>query len=421
MYSAASNTINTLWRNIYQQGKYADLWYYWDEKPLLLAPLDAATEEQKNFFTIRYAWFASHQGAGIPSDESAWFGDGQDRWTWADYYPQEAGWHTAGVPEQCSIAPATHVHTNRGRSFDVETTTQPSNVTAETSGLGIHFAKQMERALEIDPQFVLVSNWNEWVAQAQVGNESIANAYKRAGDNQWVFFVDCMNMEFSRDIEPMRGGFGDNYYYQLVDFIRKYKGVNKPVSYTGQHNISIDGLFNDWNDVQAVYGDYINDASARVSTLWGRLGIAADNTGRNDFVTLKVASDDSRVYFFAECAEDITEAEAANWMTLYLSTGTSESDWEGFDFVVNRTLGKIERSVGGWNWEEVGNVSYHIEGNKLELSLPLSSLGITTGSNFTLDFKWMDNTCTDGDIQDCMDKGDSAPDARFKYRYKRQN
>ena len=40
------------------------------------------------------------------------------------------------------------------------------------------------------------------------------------------YFVDEFNMEFNRDIEPMQGGYTDNYYYQLVSNIRKYKGVS---------------------------------------------------------------------------------------------------------------------------------------------------------------------------------------------------
>ena len=30
-------------------------------------------------------------------------------------------------------------------------------------------------------------------------------------------FVDQFDQEHSRDIEPMKGGHGDNYYYQMVD------------------------------------------------------------------------------------------------------------------------------------------------------------------------------------------------------------
>ncbi len=35
------------------------------------------------------------------------------------------------------------------------------------------------------------------------------------------FFVDQFNDEFSKDTEPMKGGFGDAYYYQLAQNIRR--------------------------------------------------------------------------------------------------------------------------------------------------------------------------------------------------------
>lgn len=48
--------------------------------------------------------------------------------------------------------------------------------------------------------------------------------------------------------------------------------------------------------------------------------------------------------------------------------------------------------------------------------VPLSSLGID-GGQFTVDFKWIDNAVSDGDIMECIKHGDSAPNGRFRYRY----
>ena len=45
-----------------------------------------------------------------------------------------------------------------------------------------------------------------------------------------VMFVDEFDQEHSRDIEPMKGGHGDNYYYQMVDYIRRYKGLAQAAS-----------------------------------------------------------------------------------------------------------------------------------------------------------------------------------------------
>ena len=85
----------------------------------------------------------------------------------------------------------------------------------------------------------------------------------------------------------------------------------------------------------------------------------------------------------------------------------------------NATTTTLERSKGGWTWETLANVSYRTTGNELEIRLPKKSLGIT-GPTFTPDFKWADNAPADGDPLHWLDKGDAAPNARFRYRYVKQ-
>ena len=402
-------TLEKLYNEFYKPQHHPDLWYYWDDKPLILTPEEAATEEHKAFFTIRRTWFASHNG-----EEGKWFGDGHNKWTWADYYPQQAGWaESPDKPEQVSICPATHPHTNHGRSHDG--THQPE--TADwRSGEGIYFAKEIERALEIDPRFVFITGWNEWTAQRQLfpPNMSFANSYQR--DGYTTFFVDQFNEEFSRDLEPTRGSFGDNYYYQMVDFIRRYKGITPITTHSKRHTPTIDGNFTDWKRVVAEYKDYRGDTSPRDAIGWGRIGRYTNNSGRNDIISTKVCSDNEKIYFMVECAEPITTPEDF-WMTLYLSTG-SDRNWEGFDYAINRHKGALERSQGGWNWEKIADIKYHVTGNAMEMEIPLNQIGITSADKFTIDFKWVDNSCRTGDIKECMDKGDSAPDSRFKYRYR---
>ena len=76
----------------------------------------------------------------------------------------------------------------------------------------------------------------------------------------------------------------------------------------------------------------------------------------------------------------------------------------------------MERSTGGWNWETVGQISYSVQGNRLQLQIPKSLLGIESDS-FTINFKWADNAQIDGDIMDFYANGDVAPLGRFKYQY----
>ena len=81
------------------------------------------------------------------------------------------------------------------------------------------FGKQWERALQVDPQFIFITSWNEWIAM---------RLPEFNGRREPVMFVDQYTQEYSRDIEPMKGGHGDDYYYQLVSYVRRYKGVRQP-------------------------------------------------------------------------------------------------------------------------------------------------------------------------------------------------
>ena len=67
-------------------------------------------------------------------------------------------------------------------------------------------------AFQVRPKIVTLTWWNEWCAQRlDIGNGQIA-------------FTDNFNADYSRDIEPMEGGHGDQYYRWLIGYISAYKG-----------------------------------------------------------------------------------------------------------------------------------------------------------------------------------------------------
>ena len=118
---------------------------------------------------------------------------------------------------------------------------------------GHNVAEQWERALKEDPKFIFITGWNEW----------FAGRYDEfAGIRQPVMFVDEFDQEHSRDIEPMQGGHGDNYYYQMVSYIRRYKGA-RPLPAVTPAPIRIDGRFDDWAAVGPEFRDTIDDAMRR--------------------------------------------------------------------------------------------------------------------------------------------------------------
>ena len=414
--SRTDYTINKLYNEFYAQNLYPELWFRWQGKPLLLAgatgPSDLPSEIE-DFFTMRKCWAWTH---------------GQGTWNWVDHWPQRYGWHESpDKPEEVSVSVAQHPTTNIGRSH--YNNQQPDNINVYGVGPrtheGLYFGQQWQRALDIDPKFLFITGWNEWVAQRGIvsergGNRRMLGRTLEPGDS---FFVDGYNQEYSRCIEPMEDGHTDNYYYQMVDGIRRYKGVRKPPSASLPTTISIDGRFDDWADVGPEFRDFIGDTEHRNEEGWGSAGPYVNTTGRNDLAVMKVARDEKYVYFYAETADALTPHTGRNWMLLFIDSDQNHTTgWEGYDFVVNLDVAdnttSLHRLRDGWNPEPVASIPYAIKGNRLELAIPRVALGLSPGDKVSLDFKWADNIQKRGDITEFFINGDVAPERRFNYRYK---
>ena len=417
------NTAMETWNNLYQHGLYNDLWFKWEGKPLMLGNLEIVPEEIKENFTIRRSWAFS---------DWDWYTetDGKGKWPWIALHPQGPGKNFKGVVEQVVVSCGFHSNSSLGRSFHKgKQPTDGKNAfefELETTPYGLAFKEQWEHALKIDPPIVMITGWNEWWAGRWPNDgvgQKIANTYTIIKDDEQYMhnYVDCFNPEFSRDVEPMKGGFGDNYYYQMVNYIRQFKGTRQVPLATELKTIKINEDFDQWNGVGPEFRDTIYDTMHRDHP-GNAMGLHYTNTtGRNDIVSAKVARDGTNAYFLVTTREDITPQEGANWMNLFLDVDQDYSTgWKGYDIVINRsrtdnTL-SVEKCVdNSFKWEKVADAEYVVKGNKMHLSVPLFVLNLTKDSNF--DFKWADNSTTKGDIMEFMDKGDVAPDDRFNFRF----
>lgn len=249
-----------LFNSFYEKGLFDDLWFYWKGKPLLLCNPEGLPEEMKSFFTLRQSW--------AWSNGQEWFEDGKDKWPWLDHYPQAYGWHESpDKPEQLSVNVAQHPISNIGRSFHDGKQPEPENFETET---GLNFAEQWKRALEVDPEFILITGWNEWIAM-RFDNGASKYFLGEPIEKGETYFVDLYNEEYNRDIEPMKGGYGDNYYYQMVSNIRRFKGAGSIPTTEIKHAIRVDGDFGDWASVKLVYQDDQGDVTHRKHPGWGRI------------------------------------------------------------------------------------------------------------------------------------------------------
>lgn len=271
-----------------------------ESKPLLICDPAKAPPELRSFFTLRRAHWPFTQ-VNTPY-----------AWHWEAAYPQPYGFtDDEKVPEQVNVSVAQNLRqsdgkvTNmsngdaRGRSFH----NGSEDTSPDAINHGYNFQEQWGRAFQLDPPFVMVTGWNEWVA----------GRFARPGHD--VVFVDQFSEEFSRDIEMMRGGHGDDYYYQLAANVRRFKGMSAVRRASGSKPIHMDAGFFQWRDVGPEYWDHIGETIPRDFDGVAKLHYT-NRTGRNDFELMKVARDDQNVYFYVRTRAPISSAKDRNWMML---------------------------------------------------------------------------------------------------------
>jgi hypothetical protein len=393
--TAAAKTAQEIYRDLYRPKLYPELWFRWQGKPLMICDPKQASPELRAFFTLRKAHWP-FQMINTPL-----------AWHWEAAYPQPYGYVTdPAKPEQVSVSVAQNLRAStdarvtnmsdgnaRGRSFhDGREDRSPGAVDR-----GGNFQEQWKRAFALAPPMVMVTGWNEWIA----------------GRFQPLKFVDQFNEEYSRDIEPMRGGHGDNYYYQLAANVRRYKGAPPLPAAGPPRTIRIEGGFDQWQDVRPEYAGHGGTTAPRDRA--GTFGTHyADHSGRNSFSVMKVACDEHNYYFYVRTADPIAPATDAAGMWLLIDSGRdARTGWAGYDYAVNRQPGWLEANAGGWNWKKAAKVACRIAGREMHLAVPRSALGRPAA----LDFKWVDNLQRPGDVMDFYLSGDAAPPGRFNFRY----
>ncbi len=405
-----------LWRDLYQPGLWKELWFIWERKPLMLANKAFIKDPViLDFFTFRRP---------MPD---YWIGPtGPEQWSWLEVYPQHVFTNRQGQAEQMSVGVAQNALPNTpgpapmsdkrgamGRSWHGgRKDERPGAV-----NLGLNFDEQWQWALAVNPNFIFVTGWNEWVAgrYTEWSKYTDATSYFPAG-----LFVDEYTQEYSRDCEPMRGGHGDNYYYQLASWVRRYKGVREQPKAPGPSSIKIDGEFDDWNSVLPEFRDTIGDTAQRGHKGYGNIEYR-DDTGRNDFVIAKAAYDRANIYFFIQTLERITPHTDRNWMLLFLDVDqNARTGWFGYDYVVNLEVpSDQETTVKAWrsgHWQTIGRARYRVNGNGMELAIPRALIG-QRRTNPAFDFHWADNIQNFQDITEFGLHGDSAPNRRWNYRF----
>jgi len=475
--------VQDLYDKIYKANRFRDLWYSWNGKPLLLyngsptfdangggvknpnphydplAKTDVNnphyndpdyteefykdyTREVKDFFTKRTMWWGYYEWAGkrfVGTEDNWSFGYDLDNEKVKAMNPDDLVSTHNGIKEEAAVTPGQHPSSLVGKSWRRETGQPPLNkydmadsayvpwlgkTVKNPEGYGIYFQDRWDEALKTNPEMLYVNDWNEWTAgkynPKQIGVADSMGHFpfmRRASD---YLFVDQYNAEFNRCVQPMKDGYTDNYYMQLAQNIRKYKGIRPIPEQTGFQKIKIDGQFADWKNIANEFRDTKGDVIHRDHNGYG--GLHYTNTsGRNDILTSKVAIDKENINFYVETSEKLTSWKDNNWMLLLIDVDNNpQTGWFGYDFIINKSIEDNHTTTlmryNGTQWIEVANLKFSYSGQKMEVSVPRKLLNLQ-GNSFTLDFKWSDNPA---DLKDpislCTD-GDTAPNRRFNYRF----
>jgi hypothetical protein len=389
--------------------RHPTTWLQLKGKPLIVGSNPSAAVS--SFFTVRYPQWPNEQPQA------------SNGWDWISFQtPQHVNYNSAGEKEQITVAVAANSNSTakfadtawygltgaRGRGWH----SGAEDPSAQALQSGAYFQEQWDYAIQQDPQIVLVEGWNEWSA----GNWQQTNNNR---DDPLAFY-DTASDRYSRDVEPTAGALGDNYYLQLIENIRRYKGTTAPLNPGLSQSINLAGSFDQWSTIGPKFMSSTSTFGDRNHSGTGATNYTTQST-RNVFAFSKVARDSSNFYFMTQTASAIS-APADKWMTLFLDTDSNPTNgWAGYDYVVRKTSTAastyvLQSNSGGYNWTTVSNVSYRVENDKIMLSVPRSALGLSANPA-SLSFKWADNWSQDGNVTDLYTNGTSAPYGRLSFLY----
>ena len=416
-------SLRQLYEEVYEPEFYKNLWFMWEGKPCIMAYPDNLTDSPKDkaiavFFTFR-------------PPQAGYYTDGPiatryDEWSWLQIYPQHGFAKKAdGTFEQISVGVAQNTSPDKkgrcgafnvkdayGRNFSVLKGFDPR---VDGYLYGWNFQEQWNRALELDPELVFVTGWNEYIA----GMHTPADGW-----NGFPFsFVDQYNWNCSRDIEPNAGwgDKGDVYYLQLVDNVRKFKGMTPPEKASAPKTVKI-GKADGWDDVAPYFASYKGNTMHRDHRgCYNRYYV--NNTGRNDIVGAKVARDADNVYFYVETADKLTPATDRNWMMLFIDVVAREVHQLFCDSQFELVAVDGELALAdGFPFPSSADVLFDhgfftVRTRAIDDEIVSVPSGRFVAVDVDIEFKWNDNMQENGNIMDFYVNGDTAPGGRFNYVY----
>ncbi len=417
-HSKSFQTIRELYRELYKPKLYPGTWYNVDGKPMIIGytdPQDDLNEAKSrgdnsyipgllsneilNFFHFkRPQW---------PSDPV--YADGFPWVEWIFPQPMHNGIMNVTVASHPSVPMSfslTKGFVNWGRGWNPDT--KMNN--ALDVDKGSFFQRQWDHAISANPKMITIGGWNEWIA------------YKQPYWDEYVL-VDAVNKEYSRDIEPMKGGYEDAFYIQMIKNIRRYKGVSNPEKPAKKKTINITSGTAQWNDIPSI-GINMNTVRNNRNAYGASTKILYNQPAAQNYISnIKVTHDDNNIYFIIHAERSLTSYNGKpNWLNILIGTGEPGlKNWESYEYLIGESFidGKVSvgRLSSDFKTESTGTADYFQNENSIQIKCSRAALGLNNNTS-RLYFKVAAGIDEPSKIMSYYTSGNAMPLGRLSYMYK---
>ncbi len=418
-HSHSFQTVRDLYHAIYQPRHYPDTWYCVNGKPMIIAYTNAEDD-------LKEAASRKDMGynPGVLSPEilsffhfvkPQWPSDPifEDGFPWIEWkFPQP--YHSISkvmnvtvashpmVPMSFSLTRKNWV--NWGRGWDPVAKTNR----AEGIDKGSFFQAQWDHAISADPPMISVGGWNEWIA------------YKQIYDGEYML-CDAANKEYSRDIEPMTGGYEDAFYLQLISNIHRYKGVKEKVQPNSPKTIHLDGPLSQWDDINYIERNADQSFIGRNAYGGSQKVHYMQSAPTDKLAEIRVSYDKDNIYFYLKGKDKFSSySHKNNWLNIFIGSGAPKlKGWESYDYVIGRTIANndasVEKLYRNFTTKRNGKGSIRCTENIIQVSIPRQTVNLLKEKKFY--FKVAMGVLIPSDIMNYYITGSVMPMGRLSYFY----
>jgi hypothetical protein len=416
-HARSIRTTLQLYSELYKPGLFPSAWYRMEGKPFIIAYTtvedDLAEAKQRND--------PASPPPPLPQEVLDFFSFRRPQWPFDSVYTDGFPWIEWTYPQPLhqnimSVSVASHPNVpmsrsitqgveNWGRGWDPFL---KANISANVDR-GTFFQLQWDHALQVNPDIVFIGGWNEWIAIKQPWGDE-------------YMLCDAANKEFSRDIEPMKEGYRDAFFIQLIQNVRKYKGVWGAMPEGEVRTIDLHAGVKQWSGIKNAYLNSDTKMPGRDAYGAAQTVRYTQPPPRNKVQEIRVCHDEANVYFMIRSEADITSNDGSgSWMNVLLGSGRPAlKGWEGYEYRVGRLshdgTSSVDKLAKDFHSTPVGTAEYRVSGSILQLKIPRKSIGLDSSCE-QFYFKVADGVKHPEDIMDYYVSGMALPLGRLSFVY----